>query len=64
MVYNVREAAQRLGVTVQCVYKWIENGVFIGPHFNQHKHIEGKILNKMGKGFKKNTVYSGVEAQK
>ncbi len=57
MKYNVRETAARLGVTTQCVYKWIENGVFIGPHFDERKQIEGKLLREMAKGFKRNTVY-------
>lgn len=54
MKYNVREAAQRLGVTVQCVYKWMENGQFIGPFFDSKSQIEGKILNKMAKQYVRN----------
>ena len=54
MKYNIREAADRLGVSTSTVYKWIAKDQFIGPHFDEKSQIEGKLLNKMSKEYVRN----------
>jgi predicted site-specific integrase-resolvase len=54
MKYNVKEAAQRLGVSPRCVYSWMEKGQFIGPFFDSKSQIDGKVLNKMAKEYVRN----------